>query len=283
MKLRSFSPRLILLILVPGMRLSLASADLPPPAPPPPQVTPGEPARNKDALRPTYLQDVLPILMGKCVRCHNDQTVFLRNWLDYSAAARDRWEIKRRVWDSWRGAYFKQAMPAGTGTESQAITEQERRTIRDWVKCGAPYGIPSRSSPQLSKTEKIEAGRLLFSSICAACHQPSGLGIPTRFPPLAASDFLNADKRRAIKIVLNGLQGEVVVNGQKFNNSMPRLPLSDQDVANALTYVYNSFGNSGKDVIANEVSAARAEKPDLLSPVGRNGALNPSDEKSPWE
>ena len=77
---------------------------------------------------------------------------------------------------------------------------------------------------------------------------------------MAGSDFLNADKHRTIQIVISGMQGELVVNGRKFDNNMPRLPLADQEIANVLTYVYNSFGNSGKEVSPDEVSAVRAEK-----------------------
>jgi mono/diheme cytochrome c family protein len=232
---------------------------------------------------PSYLQDVLPIVMGKCARCHNDQTTFLRDWLDYDAAFRDRREIKRRVWDSWRGTFFKQAMPIANSPESEGITENERRVLRDWVESGAPYGVRSISGAELSKPQKIDAGHALFSTICAVCHQPTGQGVPARFPPLAGSDFLNADKHRAIKVLLNGLQGELVVNGQKFNNSMPKFPFTDQDIANALTYVYNSFGNSGQEVTPSEVNAARAEPPDALGPAGVGRTSRPPEQKSPWE
>lgn len=283
MKRRSFSVQAVLLILVPGSGLSLTAAEVA--APPPGGAHLTQDARDGDikTAPPTYLQHVLPILMGKCARCHNDQAAFLRDWMDYRTAAQGRWEIKRRVWDSWRGAFFKQPMPTGNSPESLAITEQERRTIRDWVEGGAPYGVPAASGSFQSKAERIEAGRGLFSTICAACHQPAGQGIPARFPPLAGSDFLNADKHRAIKIVLNGLQGEVVVNGQRFNNSMPKLPLSDQDVANALTYVYSSLGNSGQEVTPGEVSAARAESPDLPNPAGMSRTASVREEQSPWE
>jgi len=55
---------------------------------------------------PTFLGDVLPIFMGKCARCHNDQTRFLYNWMDYKTAYKKRSEIKKRVWDSWKQAYY---------------------------------------------------------------------------------------------------------------------------------------------------------------------------------
>src|SRR5262249_53207093 len=161
-----------------------------------------------DPKTPTYLRDVLPIFMGRCSRCHNDQTRFLNNWFDYKTALADRREIKRRVWNSWKGSYFKQPMPIGNSPESEAITEEEHTIIKDWVDAGAPYGIPATGNPPKSKAERIERGRRLFATVCAACHQPSGQGIPNRFPPLVGSDFLNSDKGRAIRIVLNGIQGE---------------------------------------------------------------------------
>jgi mono/diheme cytochrome c family protein len=215
---------------------------------------------------PTYLRDVLPILMGKCSRCHNQQARFVYNWLDYKTAFADRWEIRRRVWDSWKGSYFKESMPIANSPESIAITDVERETIRKWVTGGGVRGVPPPPDGPKSKAERIELGRRLFSSICAACHQPTGQGLPNVFPPLAGSDFLNADKNRAIKIVINGRQGEVLVNGLKFNNSMPSFPLSDQDIANALTFVYNSFGNSGLEVTQEEVKALRAQPPDPSGP-----------------
>jgi len=72
---------------------------------------------------------------------------------------------------------------------------------------------------------------------------------------------LNADKSRAINIVIFGRQGEVVVNGMKYNNNMPSFPLSDQDIANVMTFVYNSFGNSGFEVTPEEVKVQRTQAP----------------------
>jgi mono/diheme cytochrome c family protein/F0F1-type ATP synthase membrane subunit c/vacuolar-type H+-ATPase subunit K len=211
---------------------------------------------------PTYLRDVLPIIMGKCSRCHNEEARFVYNWLDYRTAFADRWEIKRRVWDAWKGTYFKESMPIANSPESLALTDEERLTIRKWVAEGGVRGVAPPPGAPKSKAEKIELGRRLFTSICAACHQPTGQGLPNVFPPLAGSDFLNADKNRAIKIVINGRQGEVIVNGRKFNNSMPKFPLGDDDIANALTFVYNSFGNAGLEVKPDEVKLLRAEPPD---------------------
>jgi mono/diheme cytochrome c family protein len=207
----------------------------------------------------TYLRDIQPIFMGKCSRCHNSQARFVYNWLDYNTAYKDRWEIRRRIWDSWKGHYYKESMPIQNSPESLTITDLEREQIRDWVISGAAQGVRVVFTGTRSKDERIELGRRLFTSICAACHQTTGLGIPNTFPPLAGSDYLNADKNRAIKTVINGRQGEVIVNSRKFNNSMPSFPLTDDDIANVLTFVYNSFGNSGLEVSPHEVAAQRGQ------------------------
>ena len=112
--------------------------------------------------------------------------------------------------------------------------------------------------PAQTKAERVENGRRIFATICAACHQPGGQGIENVFPPLAGSDFLNADKSRAMGVVLNGLNGPVTVNGKTFNSAMPALGLSDEDVANALTYVYNNWNNKGHEVTPAEVKAVRS-------------------------
>ena len=111
----------------------------------------------------------------------------------------------------------------------------------------------------LAKVDRVAAGRAVFATNCAACHQTNGEGIPHAFPPLAKSDFLNADKIRAIKVVTGGLSGKVTVNGQEFNGVMPAWSLSDEDIANVLTYAYASWGNSGKEVTAKEVKANRVK------------------------
>jgi nitrite reductase (NO-forming)/hydroxylamine reductase len=106
---------------------------------------------------------------------------------------------------------------------------------------------------------RLDAGRKVFEAACMACHQANGQGLPGAFPPLAGSDFLKVDKNRAIRVIVNGLQGPVVVNGVKFNSVMPPMAqLSDAEIANALTYVMNSWGNSFGSVAMAEVAAVRA-------------------------
>jgi len=106
--------------------------------------------------------------------------------------------------------------------------------------------------------EQIAFGRNVFGQNCAACHQPDGRGLPGAFPPLAGSDYLNADVNRAIGIVVGGKTGPITVNGQTYNSVMPALHLSDDDVANVLTYVYSQWGNRGHVVSRGQVARIRA-------------------------
>jgi nitrite reductase (NO-forming) len=111
----------------------------------------------------------------------------------------------------------------------------------------------------LSKDELMERGQQVFSTVCFACHQSNGQGLPNTFPPLAGSDFLMADKDRSIRIVLSGLKGEVTVNGNKFKSEMPKPPLSEDQVAGVLTFVRNSFGNSGDHVTLADVMRVKRD------------------------
>lgn len=110
-------------------------------------------------------------------------------------------------------------------------------------------------------TEILQDGKnglAVYTKVCAACHQATGLGIPGAFPPLAKSDYFNKDVNRAITVVLKGSTGEVVVNGKKFNSVMPAQGnLSDKDIADVLTYAYSSWGNSKKVVTPAMVKALR--------------------------
>ncbi|HEY4105054.1 MAG TPA: copper-containing nitrite reductase [Polyangiaceae bacterium] len=131
---------------------------------------------------------------------------------------------------------------------------------------------PLAEGTVLSKDELMDRGQHVFSTVCFACHQSNGQGLPNTFPPLAGSDFLMADKDRSIRIVLQGLKGDVIVNGAKFHGEMPKPPLSDDQVAGVLSYVRNSFGNSGEVVTLAEVERVRRELeggPSTLQAISR--------------
>ncbi len=111
----------------------------------------------------------------------------------------------------------------------------------------------------LTKDEQIAAGKQLFTGTCSVCHQANGEGLPNVFPPLAKSDFLAADPKRAMSIVTHGLTGKIKVNGHEYDSVMPPMSqLTDDEVANILTYVVNSWGNPGGQFSKEEVAKARA-------------------------
>jgi len=107
---------------------------------------------------------------------------------------------------------------------------------------------------------QVKSGEAVYQTVCMACHQADGKGLPGAFPPLAGSDYLLGGKDRAIGVVVRGLEGEVVVNGVKYNSVMPAMTqLSDQEIADALTYAMNAWGNAGGAVNVSQVAAVRAQ------------------------
>jgi nitrite reductase (NO-forming) len=113
-------------------------------------------------------------------------------------------------------------------------------------------GVVESEIPAQNFEEQMKFGKQIYMQTCFACHQAEGQGIPNAFPPLANSDYLNADVNRAIDIVLNGKTGEITVNGQKYNSVMTRQMLSSEEIANVLTYVYNNWDNN-KTVVTSEM------------------------------
>jgi nitrite reductase (NO-forming) len=116
------------------------------------------------------------------------------------------------------------------------------------------------ASGTLTLQDQVNAGKSLFNGTCSVCHQSNGAGLPGVFPPLAKSDFLNGDLKRAIGVVLNGLSGKVTVNGKDYESVMPAMnQLNDDEVANILTYVLNSWDNKGGQIKTEDVKAIRAK------------------------
>lgn len=115
----------------------------------------------------------------------------------------------------------------------------------------------SASNTNKTLEMKMKSGKQIYTRTCFACHQAEGQGIPSAFPPLAKSDYLNADVNRAIKIVLEGMSGEITVNGEKYNSVMTKQAISSEEIADVLTYVYNSWGNNKTNVTTAQVEAVK--------------------------
>lgn len=126
------------------------------------------------------------------------------------------------------------------------------------VACGE--GDQSSSNNRLIDAVKYSAGKSIYSNTCVVCHQSNGEGVEGAFPPLANSDYLMADKNRAIRIAAKGMDGEITVNGVVYNGVMASQSLSNKEVKEVMNYVLNSWGNEGGEVTIEEVEVALAGK-----------------------
>jgi mono/diheme cytochrome c family protein len=114
----------------------------------------------------------------------------------------------------------------------------------------------SQSQPGIQKS--IAAGKKVFKKYCISCHQADGGGVPNMNPPLIQTTFVLGNKDSLIHIVLNGLKNTTIDN-ETYNNPMPALGtvLKDQQIADVLTYIRNSFGNKASAITALEVKDVR--------------------------
>ena len=108
--------------------------------------------------------------------------------------------------------------------------------------------------------QQIEDGKKVYQRTCIACHQVQGQGLEGAFPPLAKADYLNADVDRAIETVLKGHTGGITVNGKQYNSVMPPQPLTSEQIADVLTYVYHNWENNKTIVSPERVKKVRDKR-----------------------
>ena len=114
---------------------------------------------------------------------------------------------------------------------------------------------------QSTDKAQIEKGKDVYETYCLACHQADGSGVPDLNPPLIKTKWTMGDKKTLINVLLKGLDQEIDVNGETFANVMPAMShLSDQEIADVLTYVRNNFENKASAISAKEVQAQRGAK-----------------------
>jgi mono/diheme cytochrome c family protein len=123
------------------------------------------------------------------------------------------------------------------------------------LKAQVKHKVVHHSSLALS----MARGKQVYAKTCISCHQADAGGVPMMNPPLVQTEYVLGDKVRLIKIVLNGFNEDVEINGQKYSNNMPSHDfLSDQQIADVLTYVRNSFTNKAPAITATQVKTVRA-------------------------
>lgn len=105
----------------------------------------------------------------------------------------------------------------------------------------------------------IERGKKLYETYCLTCHQDDGGGVPKLNPPLIKTSYVSGDKKKLIKWVLQGTTDKIAIDGKFYSNNMaPQDNLKDDEIADVLTYIRNSFGNKGSAVTPVEVKTVRA-------------------------
>jgi len=133
-----------------------------------------------------------------------------------------------------------------------------RKTIVVALVSFALISVAAKQPPQTSK----QRGNELYKKYCLTCHQANGTGVPRMNPPLIKTTYVTGDKKKLIKWVLRGSVENIPIDGQTYSNNMPaQAYLTDQEIADVLTYVRSSFGNKATAVTAAEVKTMRASIP----------------------
>jgi len=121
-----------------------------------------------------------------------------------------------------------------------------------------PAGTTVAAEPN---EEKNSPGASVYNRVCASCHQGSGKGIPGSYPPLDGSPLATAeDASVPVRIVLHGLQGKIVRDGKEYNGAMPPWgSLTDQEIADVVTYVRSNWTNKASAITPEDVAGIRAK------------------------
>lgn len=139
------------------------------------------------------------------------------------------------------------------GKESLAPMEAQKQL--------ANIRTPHPQEDNLDKGKQPQ-GNQVYTTYCAPCHQRDGRGAAGRIPGLDQTDWVSGNKERLIRIVLEGLEGEIEVNGERFDNVMPAHQfLSDDQISQVLTFIRQNFDNNASAVSIEEVAIVRAEIP----------------------
>jgi cytochrome c551 len=105
-------------------------------------------------------------------------------------------------------------------------------------------------------------GQALYQLHCSNCHQKKGTGLGLLYPPVNKSDFVDNHFDEVICLMKNGKKGEVFVNGKQYNKPMPGIAsLTELEIAEITTYIYNTWDRRRGIVEVKEVAAALSACP----------------------
>ena len=158
------------------------------------------------------------------------------------------------------GAFYIYSTPSG---ENSAYGDQ--RTVADL-----------RPAVVLAGVAPTVDGKQLYGAKCAACHQSSGLGVAGVFPPIAASEWVLGDEKILTNILLHGVNGEMIVKGNKYNGAMPAWKsLSDDELAAVLTYIRSDWGNAAPPIKADTIKSQRELTKARTEPYNGGTSIKP--------
>ena len=144
------------------------------------------------------------------------------------------------------GVFFLLAMQVAQSQTSQKKT--------------APTKTTTKATASSSLKSTMQRGELVYKSVCLTCHQADGGGVPRMNPPLIKTKWVLGDKTKLITLMLKGMNEPIEIEDEEYHNPMPpHAQLSDQQIADVLTFVRNSFGNKASMVTSSEVKSVRAK------------------------
>ncbi len=158
--------------------------------------------------------------------------------------------------------------------------EEVRGIEADFIEAG----VETRS-PEVRINALVDDGAELYMTRCMSCHQMNGRGVAGVFPPLVETEWVTGDKGRLIRVVLNGLTGEIDVEGERYSGAMPpwRSFLDDEQTAQLLSYIRTSWGNEASEVTAAEVTKVRAVTEERRDPWTQDELENEENRGIPGE
>lgn len=139
--------------------------------------------------------------------------------------------------------------------QSKTAPKKEEATSTDQIASEIQKNLPAQSET------KVLPGKSVYEANCLSCHQADGSGVPGMHPPLTPGSWVSKDPKELIAIMMKGLNGKIEVNGEVYNDLMPsHAQLSDQEIADVLTYVRASFGNNFSAITPEMVKDVRNGK-----------------------
>jgi len=131
------------------------------------------------------------------------------------------------------------------------------------ISCGSPSQKSSGNAISETEQSTVQAmqehpGKRVYDQYCRACHMADGAGMRGMHPPLVNNKTVNGNAGKLIEVTMKGMSGKVVINGVEYNGIMPpHTHLTNQQIADVLTYVRQNFSNNSGPITPEDVAKLR--------------------------